>query len=188
MIVNSLVRLKQMKREDWKNGTNNLNIFYSFFRNKYGMLLVASTNNGICNLLIGTKQQELLKDLKIRWPHAFLTKEKKTEHQAVEKYINDQNQEILLCIKGTEFQLKVWRTALAIPKGKIISYKDIAVKIGHPKAVRAVGSALAKNPVALIIACHRVKSISGKQDNYRWGIKIKDSILKDEVAESKNKR
>lgn len=183
-----MITIKQMKKEDYQEGGKNLIISYSFFKNGYGTFLVASTEEGICNLLIGDNQSEVLDDLEKRWTQASLFKKKKIEHQEVENFFNDKNQKITLFLKGTDFQLQVWQNAKAIPKGKIIPYKDIAQKIGHPRAVRAVGSALANNPVAYIIACHRVKSLSGKKDNYRWGIRRKACMLKDEVAERANKR
>lgn len=77
---------------------------------------------------------------------------------------------------GTEFQ-KVWAELLKIPYGKTISYKELALRIKNPKAVRAVGTANGKNPICLLIPCHRVIAYDGKLGGYSAGIKIKESLL-----------
>src|SRR5260221_12708832 len=87
------------------------------------------------------------------------------------------NGKIPVWMKGTPFQLKVWEALLKIPKGKILSYQDVARSIGHPKASRAVGTALAKNPVAYLIPCHRVIQGTGVVGPYRWGTPRKKAIL-----------
>lgn len=78
---------------------------------------------------------------------------------------------------GTPFQVAVWEALLRIPKGKTVSYSDIAWDIGNPKAVRAVGTAISMNPVSALIPCHRVLSKAGGVGAYRWGPKIKKVFL-----------
>ena len=85
--------------------------------------------------------------------------------------------------KGTGFQQSVWRTLLEIPFGKQLSYKEIATQINQPGASRAVGSAIAANPIALLIPCHRVVPIAGGTGNYRWGPDRKFALLETEQAE-----
>ena len=87
-----------------------------------------------------------------------------------------------LQIKGTNFQINVWKALLNIPKGFITSYQDIAAYIGHPKAFRAVASAIAINPVAYLIPCHRVIAKSGKIHQYRWGSARKKALIGWEAA------
>ena len=82
-----------------------------------------------------------------------------------------------LNLKGTKFQIKVWQTLLAIPYAKTISYQDIAIKIGNPKAVRAVGAANAKNPLAIVVPCHRVIGKNGKLTGYNGGLSVKEFLL-----------
>jgi AraC family transcriptional regulator of adaptative response/methylated-DNA-[protein]-cysteine methyltransferase len=81
---------------------------------------------------------------------------------------------------GTPFQIKVWRAALEIPVGSTISYSNMAHKIGHPKAYRAVGTALGKNKVAYLVPCHRVLSQSGSWGGYAWGVEKKVALLEAE--------
>ncbi|WP_051908848.1 methylated-DNA--[protein]-cysteine S-methyltransferase [Candidatus Odyssella acanthamoebae] len=83
--------------------------------------------------------------------------------------------ELVVC--GTAFQEKVWRALLTIPFGETVCYSDIAHKIGHPRAVRAVGSALGANPIGVIIPCHRVLAKYGKIGGFDWGIELKQKWL-----------
>ncbi len=87
-----------------------------------------------------------------------------------------------LLIKGTNFQINVWKALLNIPEGNVVSYQDIASLIGDPKAYRAVANAVAINPVAFLIPCHRVISKSGKIHQYRWGSARKKAIIGWEAA------
>lgn len=80
-------------------------------------------------------------------------------------------------LKGTKFQIKVWQALLSIPYAQTVSYQDIAIKIGNPKAVRAVGAANAKNPLAIIIPCHRVIGKNGKLTGYNGGLSVKEFLL-----------
>lgn len=89
----------------------------------------------------------------------------------------ENSQELVLFVQGTDFQIKVWELLTKIPKGLLCSYKDIAVQIENPKAVRAVGAAVGANPVALIIPCHRVVRSDGRLGGYHWGIKRKAKII-----------
>ena len=88
-----------------------------------------------------------------------------------------------LCPEGTDFQKSVWRALLDIPFGKQLNYKEIANQIGQPGASRAVGSAIAANPIALLIPCHRVIPASGGTGNYRWGPDLKLALLEAEQVE-----
>lgn len=87
-------------------------------------------------------------------------------------------------IKGTDFQLNVWKALSEIPYGETVSYKYIAEKLNNPKAVRAVGGANNKNPIAIIIPCHRVIGASGKMVGYAEGIDKKEFLLRLEEENS----
>src|SRR5690606_7641305 len=86
-------------------------------------------------------------------------------------------------IRGTAFQLKVWQALLSIPPGHLSSYANLAAAIGNPKACRAVGSAIGKNPVAYLIPCHRVIQQSGVFGGYRWNSTRKTVLLGTELAD-----
>lgn len=85
--------------------------------------------------------------------------------------------DIPICFEGTEFQNAVWKKLIDIPYGQVMSYSELAVEKGNPKAARAVGSACNKNPIAIIIPCHRVVGKSGSLNGYAGGITIKESLL-----------
>ena len=87
-----------------------------------------------------------------------------------------------MILKGTKFQIKVWKFLISIPKGKVKTYKEVAIAINHPKAARAVANACAKNPYAPKVPCHRVIKSNGNLGGYSapGGIKTKKKLLKNE--------
>lgn len=87
-----------------------------------------------------------------------------------------------LDLKGSDLQLQVWQALLQVPKGQLVSYSELAHQIGRPQAVRAVASACAANPVALLVPCHRVVRKDGGLGGYRWGLELKRYLLTQEGA------
>ena len=84
---------------------------------------------------------------------------------------------------GTAFQRTVWQAVSEVPKGRTVSYKDLAVAINKPRAVRAVGSALGANKIAYLIPCHRAIRGDGSPGGYRWGLPLKTKILSEEATD-----
>ena len=105
----------------------------------------------------------------------------------LEEYLSGKikNFDIEIEMIGTEFQKKVWKELLNIPYGETRSYKDIAIAIGNEKACRAVGNANNKNPIAIIVPCHRVVGSNGSMTGYAGGIDIKEKLLKIEKCNIK---
>lgn len=103
----------------------------------------------------------------------------------LEEYFDGRRKEFDIPIKlrGTEFQKKVWKELLKIPYGATVSYKDIAIKIGNPKACRAVGMANHNNPILIIVPCHRVINENKKLGGYALGLDLKRRLL---VLEKEN--
>lgn len=91
--------------------------------------------------------------------------------------------ELPLDLRGTEFQREVWRELQKIPLGRTATYTEIARRVGAPKAIRAVGSACAANPIALLIPCHRVVRSDGSLSSYRWGTERKRLLLEREARD-----
>jgi AraC family transcriptional regulator of adaptative response/methylated-DNA-[protein]-cysteine methyltransferase len=85
-------------------------------------------------------------------------------------------------VRGTNFQIAVWRALLRIPEGRFAAYGDVAAAVGRPKAVRAVGTAVGANPCAFVIPCHRVIRESGALGGYRWGLTRKQAMQAWEAA------
>lgn len=151
---------------------------YNFYESLFGESLIASTDKGICLLSFGERKM-MEEELKQRFPGAVLIKEKAEIHNTALSLLSgtDRNRSIPLHIKGTDFQLKVWNELLLIPLGQTSSYKQIAENIGKPKAVRAVGSAVGKNPVSSLIPCHRVIRSDNRLGGYHWGPELKEKML-----------
>jgi AraC family transcriptional regulator of adaptative response/methylated-DNA-[protein]-cysteine methyltransferase len=149
-----------------------------------GKILVALSHEGLCWLGIDCDEKALKKN----WPGANFIRDEKVTAAAAKDVVRKwpkglEKLSTPVVLYGTAFQLKVWRELLKIKSGKTVTYQDVAKKIGKPKAVRAVGSAVGKNTVAIVVPCHRVINKTGGRINYGWGPKIKIALLKGEGAE-----
>ena len=102
----------------------------------------------------------------------------------IKEYLAKERQKFDLPIElvGTSFQKSVWKELLTIPYGKTNSYKEVAIKIGNPKACRAIGMANHNNPIAIVVPCHRVIGVDGSLTGYAGGLAIKKQLLALEKA------
>jgi AraC family transcriptional regulator of adaptative response/methylated-DNA-[protein]-cysteine methyltransferase len=174
------VNIEGMTPGEYKNGGENLLINYSFAESPFGEIMVASTPKGICHIAFIEDEAKALHDLRMKFPNAIYRRMLDMMQQnALFIFTQDWSKlgEIKLHLKGTAFQLKVWETLLKIPMGQLTSYGDIANQINHPKASRAVGTAIGDNPVAFLIPCHRVIRSSGELGGYHWGLTRKAAII-----------
>jgi AraC family transcriptional regulator, regulatory protein of adaptative response / methylated-DNA-[protein]-cysteine methyltransferase len=149
----------------------------------FGPIFMAATAQGLCHLWLdaaGTARAEL----QALYPQAQITEQASPHHAAALSHFTDAPQSLSLHLKGTPFQLSVWRALLDIPLGRASSYKTIATQIGKPKANRAVGSAVGKNPVFFVIPCHRVLAHDGKLGGYFYGLEKKQQILNWEAVQA----
>jgi AraC family transcriptional regulator of adaptative response/methylated-DNA-[protein]-cysteine methyltransferase len=159
-----------------------LRIAYGFHDTPFGRCLAATTARGICALQF-VQQADGAKDLEAlarRWPRARLAEDPSDTAPLVERIFSvhgEPARPFHLLLKGTNFQVKVWQALLAIPPGAMVSYQDVAAYVGQPKASRAVGRAVAENPVAYLIPCHRVITSAGVAHRYRWGTARKKAML-----------
>ncbi len=102
----------------------------------------------------------------------------KCEEQLSEYFVGKRKEfELEMVLKGTEFQQKVWREVAKIPYGKTVSYREIAQNVGNEKAVRAVGTAIGRNPIVIIVPCHRVIGTDGSMTGYAYGVELKRKLL-----------
>jgi AraC family transcriptional regulator of adaptative response/methylated-DNA-[protein]-cysteine methyltransferase len=185
------VNIEAMTPGEFKNGGAGLTIHYSFGKTPYGKVLIASTEKGVCHtsFIMDNEQPETI--LAQDFPKAELIQSENAMHNKVVQLFQanfQENESIQLHLKGTPFQLKVWKALLEIPAGEVKTYGNLAEDIGHPKAYRAVGSAVGQNSVAFIIPCHRVIASTGVIGNYRWGSERKIAMFGREVAQNKNAR
>ena len=174
------VKIEGMTPAEYKNGGRNLTIHYSFAESPFGNLIVASTTKGVCHMAFGDDQKMALDDLVGKFPNAtFQQRVDQLQEAALGIFRKDWTglSTVKLHLKGTDFQLKVWECLLKIPMGRLSTYSEIAKRIGHEKAGRAVGTAIGSNPVAFLIPCHRVIQSSGALGGYRWGLTRKSAMI-----------
>lgn len=180
-------KIEGMSPAEYKNGSESLTLYYEFYDGIFGQFITASTEKGVCLVSFCETEQQGITELQSRFPQAKLIHQSHPHHQAVVQFFNQPksfNGEIKLHLKGTPFQLKIWEALLTIPSAKLNTYSDVADKIGNHNAQRAVGSAIAKNPIAVIIPCHRVIQKSGEFGNYYWGKTRKASLIGWESAQT----
>ena len=184
------VTFEGMTPGEFKKHGLGLEISHGFTDSPFGECLVATTDRGICHLgfVKGDRRSDAMDQLFETWPGAAFKENPKPVSTVVkrifEKEQSKNSRPFNLHLKGTNFQINVWKALLRIPEGWVVSYQDIAAYIGRPKAFRAVANAIAINPVAFLIPCHRVISKTGKIHQYRWGAARKKAIFGWEAARS----
>lgn len=180
------VKIESVSPGQYKNKGENLRIVYGFYNSQFGVLIAAETNRGLCEFSFITDKSKAVKDLKLKWGNAILTEKNGRQAALATSFFNktaDAKEKILLDLRGTGFQIKVWQALLKIPCATLRSYGDIARMVGQPKAARAIGSAIGKNPIAYIIPCHRVIRETGETGQYRWGALRKTALIGWESAQ-----
>jgi len=183
------IKIEGMTPGEYKNGGADLQINYSYAESPFGNLIVASTPKGICHMAFADDEEQALKELKQHFPKALYRQMLDlTQQNALYIFSHDWSKldQIKLHLKGTAFQLKVWETLLKIPVGGLSTYKTVAQNMDNPNALRAVGTAIGRNPVAFIIPCHRVIQSAGTFGNYHWGPARKTAIIGWEAAKVSN--
>lgn len=182
------VTFDAMTPGDFKKQGAGLRISYAFCDSPFGKCLLATTQRGICYLgfVDSGERTEALHPLLDTWPGSRFIENPSIVCPIIDDIFridpHKRSQPFHIQLKGTNFQINVWKALLSIPKGCVVSYQDIASYIGHPKAFRAVANAIAINPVAYLIPCHRVISKSGKIHQYRWGASRKKALIGWEAA------
>lgn len=147
----------------------NITIDYEWQMTEFGKTLVCQVDSRVCYIGFG-------RDAFAKMSAFFSSATVREGHVLPYDDINK------IALYGTEFQMSVWNALLQIPCGETLTYGDVAKAIGKPKAVRAVGTAIGKNPVSILVPCHRVLPSSGGVGNYGWGSEMKEKILKAEKA------
>ena len=174
------VQIEGMTPAEYKQGGEGLTITYQFAMSPFGEVLVANTEKGICTLVFIQAQQTALDELRQQFPNAhFIAQATPMQMDALALFepIQQVLKPLRLHLKGSQFQINVWQALLTIPLGTVTSYGTVAAKIDHPKAARAVGTAIGLNPVAYLIPCHRVIQSSGLLGGYMWGMTRKKAII-----------
>jgi AraC family transcriptional regulator of adaptative response/methylated-DNA-[protein]-cysteine methyltransferase len=173
---------------EYKQRGFGLTIHYGFHPTPFGEALLGSTERGICHFsfVMAGGRIQALKSLQQLWPQANLVEKPEITRPLVERVFNQAGRAythpLHVYLNGSNFQLKVWEALLRIPTGNVVSYRDIASYLGDPKLARAVGNALAHNPVAVLIPCHRVIHSLGEYGNYHYGSVRKAALIGWEMA------
>ena len=152
-----------------------------------GRVLVAATSRGVCAIFFGEDDAVLLDDLRQRFPRATLHPSNDALDALSAQVIAIVDtaglaSNLPLDLMGTAFQQRVWKALREIPSGTTSTYSEIARRIGAPRAVRAVGTACGRNPVSVVVPCHRVLREDGALGGYRWGLERKKALLAQERA------
>jgi AraC family transcriptional regulator of adaptative response/methylated-DNA-[protein]-cysteine methyltransferase len=182
-----MVKTEALTPGEIKSGGRGVEITYGFSESPFGWALVGLTRRGICHLGFpreGKKKEAILK-MKKDWPKAQFKEDGNKSKEMISRIFGSPPQPMKILLKGSPFQIKVWEALIQIPSGETRSYGEVAEKIGHSKAGRAVGSAVGANPVAYLIPCHRVIRGSGNLGGYSWGLPKKRVMLDWEWARSK---
>jgi AraC family transcriptional regulator, regulatory protein of adaptative response / methylated-DNA-[protein]-cysteine methyltransferase len=158
-----------------------LRIRYGAHATALGDAFIGLTERGICHLRFIDETSDPLAELRDEWPEATLVADPAAARQALDALAHPRAP-MRLFLKGTNFQIKVWEALLRVPEGELVSYARLATAAGMPTAVRAVASAVAANPVAWLVPCHRVIRSSGVLGQYRWGPERKAALIGWEAA------
>jgi AraC family transcriptional regulator of adaptative response/methylated-DNA-[protein]-cysteine methyltransferase len=172
-----------MSPGEWKAGGEGLTLTYGFHPSPFGTALIMTTPRGLAGLALSDpgKERAALKDMRARWPKAR-TIEDTAATAPIARRIFDTTQwrpeqPLRVVLIGTDFEVRVWEKLLDIPMGRLTSYSDLAKQAGVPKAARAVGAAVGKNPICFVVPCHRVVGKNGDITGYHWGITRKRAML-----------
>ncbi|MBL4811312.1 MAG: bifunctional helix-turn-helix domain-containing protein/methylated-DNA--[protein]-cysteine S-methyltransferase [Rhodobacteraceae bacterium] len=158
-------------------------IYWGHFDTPFGRALAMGTARGLCGLgfLSETNAQDGYDDLARRWPKASYVEDPARIANWVDA-ATGQTGTAELHLMGAPFQIKVWEALMSVPSGHVTTYSNIAAAIGRPKAVRAVGTAVGRNPVSWLIPCHRALRKTGALGGYHWGLPVKRALLAWESA------
>ena len=153
-------------------------IYVSYYKSIIGLIEVSAYTHGIFSVTIVDKKENNVKSNSV------------TEDcvKQLEEYFSGKRREfdVPLTVYGTDFQMDVWNEILSVPYGKTASYKDIAIRINRDKAARAVGNALNKNPILVIMPCHRIVGSSGGVKGFKYGMGIRKKLIELEKISFKN--
>lgn len=180
------VRWEAMSPGEFARKGAGLIIYWGWFDSPFGPAIVMGTHRGICGLGFAAEMGNTaaFEDLARRWPQATFTEAPDALQDWVQIAfgLRQASDAAPLFLIGAPFQIKVWEALLHIPSGQITTYSEIARHIGHDKAVRAVGTAVGRNPISWLVPCHRALRKSGGLGGYHWGLPVKRAMLAYESA------
>ena len=180
------LRWEAMSPGDYARAGEGLTIYWGWFDSPFGLSLVMGSDKGLCGIAFAEERgtEDAMQDLTARWPRAtYVEDPMRLRPWVLAAYgVENASDPVPLYLIGTPLQIKVWEALLAIPSGHVTTYSELAGAIGRPRAVRAVGTAVGRNPISLLIPCHRALRKSGGLGGYHWGLPVKRAILAWEAA------
>ena len=161
-------------------------LHYAIGHCSLGSVLVARGERGVCGVLLGDDAESVTRELGTRFPRTILLRRDQELAQYLAQVVGlieapGRPFDLLLDLRGTTFQQRVWQALREIPAGTTSTYTEVASRIGARNAVRAVARACATNPLALVVPCHRVIGKDGGLTGYRWGLERKRILLEREA-------
>lgn len=174
---------ESMSPGEWKAGGAGLVIRYGFHASQFGQALAMVTPRGLCGLAFADDGDEeaALADMRRRWPNALYLEDPMATAPYAARIFNSgswsPDDPLRIVFIGTDFEVQVWETLMRIPMGRATTYSSIAGQVDRPKAARAVGAAVGKNPISFVVPCHRVLGKNGDLTGYHWGLTRKRAIL-----------
>jgi AraC family transcriptional regulator, regulatory protein of adaptative response / methylated-DNA-[protein]-cysteine methyltransferase len=172
-----------MSPGEWKAGGAGLILTYGFHRSPFGIALLVATERGLAGLGFADPGEEAkaLDDMRRRWPQADFREDAAGTAALAQRVFEPKQWQrdcpLRVVMIGTDFEVRVWETLLRVPLGHATTYSDIAARLHVPKAARAVGAAVGKNPLSFVVPCHRVLGKSGDLTGYHWGLTRKRAML-----------
>ncbi|RYH08755.1 bifunctional helix-turn-helix domain-containing protein/methylated-DNA--[protein]-cysteine S-methyltransferase [Tropicimonas sp. IMCC6043] len=180
------LRWEAMTPGEFARGGKGLGIAWGWFDTPFGESLAMGTETGLCGLAFTaeTGREVAMADMVSRWPQATYREDPDALAPWMAAVLGtaEADRPAQLHLIGAPFQIKVWEALLKIPSGHVTTYSEIAGAIGHPKASRAVGTAVGRNPISWLIPCHRAIRKSGALGGYHWGLPVKRALLAWESA------
>jgi len=173
---------------EWKRAGAGVEVSYGWHPSPFGECLIAATDRGVCGLAFNGIEDRAatLADLATSFGQARLVEAPEQTRSYADAAFG--HVDLHLVLRGTPFQLKVWEALMRIPLGTVVTYADLAARIGAPDSARAVAGAVARNPVSWLIPCHRVIRKGGTISGYRWAPDTKRVILAWEAAQNERQR
>nr|WP_316655903.1 bifunctional helix-turn-helix domain-containing protein/methylated-DNA--[protein]-cysteine S-methyltransferase [uncultured Gellertiella sp.] len=172
-----------MSPGEWKSRGEGLLIRYGFHPSPFGTALVMATDRGLAGLAFADAagEEACFRDMADRWPNARYVRDQQATATQVKRIFDpacwNRDEPLRVVLIGSDFQVRVWESLLKIPLGKAVTYSDIAGAIGQPKAARAVGAAVGRNPISFVVPCHRALGKNGALTGYHWGLTRKRAML-----------
>ncbi|MEM7056627.1 MAG: bifunctional helix-turn-helix domain-containing protein/methylated-DNA--[protein]-cysteine S-methyltransferase [Pseudomonadota bacterium] len=178
------IRWEAMTPGEYARKGKGLVISWAWFDSPFGETLAMGTDRGLCGMAFAAEfgRDHAWQDMTSRWPDAEYTEDRALLSPWVTSAFAGSG-DVALAPLGGPFQIKVWEALMAIPSGHVTTYSEIARHIGNPRAVRAVGSAVGRNPISWLIPCHRAMRRDGGLGGYHWGLPIKRAMMAYEAAQ-----